>query len=116
MASLWQGGTFIAPAIAYRSGHADHYAADHATGGDVVTTRTLIACKGALAALSQPATFPADVEAAKTWLQNAIANDTSADLLNACELAVATIERLSRHNSANGTLDVLRSAIAKAKA
>jgi len=33
----------------------------------------LIAAKGALAALSQPATFPADIDAAKKWLTDAIA-------------------------------------------
>jgi hypothetical protein len=81
-----------------------------------VSTRTLIACKGALAALSQPATLPADVEAAKTWLVDAIVHDRSAEMLEACELAVATIERLNRNNSANGTLDVLRALIAKVKA
>ena len=39
------------------------------------------------------------------------------DLLNALQLAVATIERLERHapNSANGTLDVAKAAIAKAE-
>ena len=37
------------------------------------------------------------------------------DLLEACNLAIATVERLNRHNSANGTLDVLRAAIAKAE-
>ena len=38
-------------------------------------------------------------------------------LLNAVELAVATIERLHRHapGSANGTLDVLRATIGRAK-
>lgn len=33
----------------------------------------LTACKGALAALSQESTYPADIQAAKTWLANAIA-------------------------------------------
>lgn len=33
----------------------------------------LIAAKGALAVLSQNATFPADIEAAKKWLADAIA-------------------------------------------
>ncbi|MCP4541183.1 MAG: hypothetical protein GY832_28955 [Chloroflexi bacterium] len=33
----------------------------------------LEACRGALAALSQNATYPADIEAAKTWLTDAIA-------------------------------------------
>ena len=36
------------------------------------------------------------------------------DLLEAAELARATVERLNRHGSANGTLDVLSAAIAKA--
>jgi hypothetical protein len=36
------------------------------------------------------------------------------ELLEACALAVATIERLNRHDSANGTLDVLRAALARA--
>ncbi len=36
------------------------------------------------------------------------------DLLAALELAEATIKRLNRHDSANGTLDVVRAAIAKA--
>lgn len=36
------------------------------------------------------------------------------DLLNALELAEATIVRLNRFDSANGTLDVIRAAIAKA--
>ena len=35
--------------------------------------------------------------------------------LEALQLAEATIERLNRHNSANGTLDVVRAAIAKAE-
>lgn len=33
----------------------------------------LAACKGAIAALSQNATFPADVDAAKLWLSTAVA-------------------------------------------
>jgi hypothetical protein len=39
------------------------------------------------------------------------------DLLNALEIAVATIQRLERHapGSQNGTLDVARAAIAKAR-
>jgi hypothetical protein len=36
------------------------------------------------------------------------------DLLEALQLAKATIERLNRHNSANGTLDVIRAALSKA--
>lgn len=36
-------------------------------------------------------------------------------LLEACELAEATVERLNRHSSANGTLDVLRAAIHEAR-
>lgn len=36
-------------------------------------------------------------------------------MIEALEVAEATIERLNRHNSANGTLDVIRAAIAKAK-
>ncbi len=36
------------------------------------------------------------------------------ELLEACALAVATIERLNRHGSADGTLDVLRAALARA--
>ena len=36
-------------------------------------------------------------------------------LLEALRLAETTIERLNRHNSADGTLDVVRAAIAKAE-
>jgi len=36
------------------------------------------------------------------------------DLYDACGLAIATIERLDRHGSAIGTLDVLRAALARA--
>ena len=39
-----------------------------------------------------------------------------ADLVAALEVAEATIERLNRHSSANGTLDVIRAALAAAKA
>ena len=48
--------------------------------------------------------------------QHANANLIAAapEMLEALELAEATIERLNRNNSANGTLDVIRSAIAKA--
>ena len=35
-------------------------------------TMLMIAAKGALAALSQAKTYPADVEAARTWLRDAI--------------------------------------------
>lgn len=35
------------------------------------------------------------------------------DLFEALTVAEATIERLNRHNSANGTLDVIRAALAK---
>jgi hypothetical protein len=38
-----------------------------------VNAQLLEACKGAVAALSQNATFPADILAAKTFLKNAIA-------------------------------------------
>lgn len=37
------------------------------------------------------------------------------DMLGALEVAEATIVRLNRHDSANGTLDVIRAAIRKAK-
>lgn len=37
------------------------------------------------------------------------------ELLEALELAEATIQRLNRHDSANGTLDVMRSALNKAR-
>jgi hypothetical protein len=37
------------------------------------------------------------------------------EMLEALELAEATIKRLNRHNSADGTLDVIRAAIQKAK-
>lgn len=42
--------------------------------------------------------------------------EAAPDLLNALSMAQATIERLERHapGSANGTLDVVRAAIAKA--
>lgn len=36
------------------------------------------------------------------------------DLLAACQLAEVTIKRLAKTDSANGTLDVIRAAIAKA--
>lgn len=41
--------------------------------------------------------------------------DAAPDLLNALEIAEATIVRLAKTDSANGTLDVVRAAIAKAK-
>jgi hypothetical protein len=41
MASLRQGGTFIAQAIAYRTGDADYHAADRAAGGDVVNYESI---------------------------------------------------------------------------
>ena len=37
------------------------------------------------------------------------------DLVAALGIAEVTIERLNRHNSANGTLDVIRAALAKAR-
>lgn len=39
----------------------------------------LEACKGALAALTQPKTFPADIECARTFLRAAIARATGDD-------------------------------------
>ena len=36
------------------------------------------------------------------------------DALDALELATATIERLNRHSSANGTLDVINGVLARA--
>jgi hypothetical protein len=36
----------------------------------------LEAAQGAIAALSQPHTYPADIEAAKTWLARAVAKAT----------------------------------------
>lgn len=42
--------------------------------------------------------------------------DAAPDMLNALELAEVTIKRLAKTDSANGTLDVIRAAIAKAKA
>jgi hypothetical protein len=38
----------------------------------------LEAAQGAIAALSQPHTYPADIEAAKTWLARAVAKATEA--------------------------------------
>ena len=37
------------------------------------------------------------------------------DMVQALELAEATIERLNRHNSADGTLQVIRAALKKAE-
>ena len=39
--------------------------------------------------------------------------DLVPEMVRALSVAEATIERLNRHNSANGTLDVIRAAIAK---
>jgi hypothetical protein len=45
-------------------------------GIDAARAELLVAAKGAIAALNQSATFPADVEAAKKWLNAAIAKAT----------------------------------------
>jgi len=44
-----------------------------------------------------------------------VPKSTEHEMLAALEMAEATIERLNRHNSANGTLDVIRKAINKAR-
>jgi hypothetical protein len=45
---------------------------------------------------------------------NAVLIAAAPTMLEALALAEATIERLNRHDSANGTLDVIRAAIASA--
>jgi hypothetical protein len=42
----------------------------------------LAACKGALAALSQNKTYPADIKAAKMWLKHAIDRNQDLNIIN----------------------------------
>ena len=74
---------------------------------------------------NQPCNDPCIMAAREDWMRylhnrpqgeaNAQLIAAAPELLEACKLAEATVRRLNRHNSANGTLDVLRDVIAKAE-
>lgn len=97
--ALAQSGQHTPGPWAIESGGLNRYVVEESTGN-------------VLASLNYPSHRDIDNERANARLIAA-----APELLQALELAKATIERLHRHapNSAKGTLDVVSSAIAKAQ-